>query len=71
MRLDAFTLSRIRKFISDFRQTKGQLPTNRDLESAGFTADIVKSAEQQKAIEAFYVTLTTGAIVKGYKLVVK
>ncbi len=68
MKLDSFTLGRIRKFTKDFRETKGQLPTFSDFEANGFSHEMVKAAEQQKAIESFYVTMTNGSIVRAYKI---
>ncbi len=68
MKLDAFTIGRMKKFIKSFRETKAQLPTIKDFEAAGFSTDDLKSAEKQKTIESFYVTLTTGAVVKGFKI---
>jgi hypothetical protein len=66
--MDTFTLQRIRKFVVDFRIRSGQLPTLADLESAGFPKSAVEMAKKKKLIEEFYLTLTSGAIVKGYKV---
>lgn len=66
--LDAMTRARIIRFVRTFRETQGQLPTLRNLEDEGFSSETIKLALKMKAIEEFYVTLTTGAIVKGYKV---
>ncbi len=68
--LDPFTRKRLIRFIEDFRTRAGQLPTLRDLDEGGFDDETVKVAIKSKIIEQFYVTLTNGTIVKGYKLVV-
>lgn len=67
--LDPFTQRRLIRFVEGFRGSSGQLPTLRDLEENGFDDDRVKQAIKDKVIEEFYVTLTSGTIVKGYKLV--
>jgi len=68
MKLDLFTQKRIEKFVSEFRSKQGQLPTLKNLEAGGFSPDQIQAAIQSKVIEEFYVTLTNGTIVKGYKL---
>ena len=68
MSADAFTLRRLEKFIENFRAREGQLPTLNDLDRAGFDSGAVKAALKEERIEEFYVTLTTGSVVKGYKL---
>lgn len=65
--LDPFTRRRLVRFIEEFRARSGQLPTLGDLEGNGFDGDRVKVALKEKVIEEFYVTLTNGTIVKGYK----
>jgi hypothetical protein len=67
-KVDAFTLKRICKFIVDFRERTAQLPTLKDLDAGGFDAATVAAAESAKKIEKFYVTLTNGSVVKGYKV---
>ena len=67
--LDAFTRRRLVKFIEDFRSKSGELPTLRDFYAAGFNPELLKNAKKQNVISEFYVTLTNGTIVKGYKLV--
>lgn len=67
-RLDPFTQKRLLKFIEDFRARSGVLPTLQDLAQAGFDRDCVDSAVRQALIEQFYVTLTSGTVVKGYKI---
>lgn len=66
--LDPFTRRRLLRFVEDFRARSGQLPTLRDLEGNGFDEDRVKAAIREKVIEEFYVTLTNGTIVKGFKI---
>ncbi len=56
------------KFVEDFRRDRAQLPTIKDFVSAGFDESIVDLAERKKIIEKFYVNLTNGSIVKGYKV---
>ena len=66
--LDPFTRRRLLRFVEDFRSRSGQLPTLRDFEGNGFDEDRVKAAIREKVIEEFYVTLTNGTIVKGFKI---
>ena len=65
---DAFTIRRLLKFTEDFREKKGQLPIGKDYEGAGFTAALVDYAVREGKLVALYVTLTSGAIVKGFKV---
>jgi len=67
-RLDPFTSRRITKFIEEFRQSSGILPTLQDFEKAGFARELVDQAVKHQLIEQFYVTLTSGTVVKGYKI---
>ena len=67
MALDKFTLTRLRKFASDFRHSQGQFPTQSDFEKAGFKKDGLRAAVKEKYLSEVYVNLTTGAVVKGYK----
>ncbi len=67
MTIDLFTRKRLVRFIEDHRAKSGQLPTFADLEKAGFDRALVKEAEKLKIIEEFYVTLTSGTVVKGFK----
>jgi hypothetical protein len=66
--LDPFTRRRLVRFVGEFRAKQGQLPTLQDLGREGFSGDQIKAAIKEKCIEEFYVTLTSGTIVKGYKL---
>ncbi len=68
MRLDPFTRKRLEKFITEFRAHAGVLPTLKDLADAGFEKSRVDDAIHDKVISEFYVTLTNGTVVKGYKL---
>ena len=66
-KLDPFTRRRLVAFIESFRQG-GQLPTLKDFEAAGIDRATVDAAVRDNAISQFYVTLTNGTIVKGYKV---
>ncbi len=68
MKLDAFTSRRLTRFIGAHREGSGQLPTLKDLAAAGFEKSVVEAALKDGVIEEFYVTLTSGTIVKGYKV---
>jgi hypothetical protein len=68
MNLDAFTSKRITRFIEDHRKSSGVLPTLKDFETAGFARELIDVAVRKDLIELFYVTLTNGTIVKGYKI---
>lgn len=67
MSIDLFTRKRLVRFVEDYRLKSGQLPTFADLEKAGFDRAMVKEAERLKIVEEFYVTLTNGTVVKGFK----
>jgi len=67
-RLDPFTSRRLTKFIEDFRHSSGVLPTLQDFEKAGISRELVEQAVKEKLIEQFYVTLTSGTVVKGFKI---
>jgi hypothetical protein len=66
--MDPFTSKRITRFIEDFRRNSGALPTLKDFEAAGFARELIDTAVKKNIIELFYVTLTNGTIVKGYKI---
>ena len=66
--LDPFTARRRTKFIEDFRRNQGTLPTLQDFERAGMPRELVDQAVRHQVIEQFYVTLTSGTVVKGYKV---
>ena len=68
--MDAFTGKRLIRFIEDFRAKTGQLPIFKDFEEAGFSKEVVKEATRANLIESFYVTLTNGTVVKGFKPVI-
>lgn len=67
--LDPFTRRRLSRFIEEFRSKNGQLPTLQDLSTGGFSEVAVRMAIKDRVIEPFYVTLTSGTIVKGFKLI--
>jgi hypothetical protein len=66
--LDPFTARRLVRFVEEFRSGQGQLPTLKDFEAGGFGREVVESAVRDRLIEKFYVTLTNGTVVKGYKV---
>jgi len=67
-RIDPFTRKRLEKFVTDFRDHSGVLPTLADLAKAGFDKQKVDSAIKDQVLVEFYVTLTSGTVLKGYKL---
>ena len=66
--MDPFTIRRLKKFLESFRNTSGKLPTLPDFESAGFAPELVESATKDGVIEKFFIKLTNGTVMKGYKL---
>lgn len=68
MNLDPFTSKRITRFIEDHRKASGSLPTLKDFETAGFARKLIDQAVRKDLIEQFYVMLTNGTVVKGYKI---
>ena len=66
--LDPFTLKRIERFIETHRTATGQLPTIQDFEKNGMDREQIKGAIKAERIEEFFVTLTNGSLVKGFKL---
>lgn len=66
--LDPFTERRLIRFARDFRAQKAELPTLKDLESAGFSKRQIELALRRNVLVELYVTLTSGAVVKGYKV---
>ena len=67
MSIDLFTRKRLVRYVEDHRAKTGELATFADLEKAGFDRAMVKDAVRQKIIEEFYLTLTNGTVVKGFK----
>lgn len=67
-RIDTFTRKRLEKFVADFRERSGVLPTLADLANAGFDRAKIDDAIHDRILVEFYVTLTNGTVVKGYKL---
>ena len=68
-KLDPFTARRLTRFVEEFRAKSGVLPTLQNLGENGFAKELVATACRDKVIEEFYVTLTNGTIMKGYKVV--
>jgi hypothetical protein len=69
MKLDLFTRRRLQKAIKETRVKTGELPTRKDLLQQGFTEETIESGIRSKTIEEFYVTLTSGTIVKAFKVI--
>jgi hypothetical protein len=67
-RIDPFTRKRLERFVEDFRQREGQLPTLENLADGGFPKEKVEDAIRDEILSEFYVTLTNGVVKKGYKL---
>lgn len=67
LRMDSFSVRRLKKFVEDHRARTGQMATLKDIEEGGFDAETLKAALKQKAIRELYSTLTSGAVVKVYK----
>lgn len=65
--VDPFSVKRLRKFVEDFRNQTGQYATLKDITQAQFDEATLKEALKKKAITQLYVTMTSGAVVKGYK----
>jgi hypothetical protein len=66
--LDPFTARRLTQFVMLFRERVGQLPALRDFEAAGIDRETVERGVKAKVLEQFYVTLTNGTVVKGFKV---
>jgi len=66
--MDSFTERRITKFVTDFREKSGTPPTLKDFESGGFSKDVIEQAVKAELLEMFYVNLTSGSVVKTYRL---
>lgn len=69
-KLDPFTVRRILKHVETHRSKTGQLPTLESFEENGIQRKWIDEAVRQKIVEKFYVTLTNGTVVKGYKNVI-
>ncbi len=67
-RIDPFTERRLVRFVEEHRRKSGVLPTLQDFEASGFPRTQIDQAVRQKVLEQLYVTLTSGTIVKGYKV---
>lgn len=67
-KLDVFTQKRLTRFVEEFQNKTGQLPVLQDFERAGIARAVVDLAIKDGLIEQFYVTLSNGTIVKGYKI---
>lgn len=67
MTVDTFTLKRLARFALTFREKNATLATLNDLEKEGFDKATVDDAVKAGVVVELYVTLTTGAVVKGYK----
>jgi hypothetical protein len=65
---DPFTLKRLCKFIEDHRAQKALMPTLSDLDQNGFSKEVVQAAVKKGLIKELYSDMTTGAVVKVYKV---
>jgi hypothetical protein len=66
--MDPFTARRLTRFVQDHRQRTGQLPTLKDFEEQGVDRKTVDQAVREKVLAQFYVTLTNGTVLKGYRV---
>lgn len=66
--LDTFTKTRIKKIISEHRKRHAQLPTLKDLEKYGLSKKEIELGMKEKWLDQLYVNLTTGAVVKVFKV---
>jgi hypothetical protein len=66
--MDSFTQKRLVKFVGDFRAKSGTAPTLKDFEQAGLSKELVEDAVHKDILEMFYINLTSGSVVKTYKL---
>lgn len=66
--MDSFTQRRLVKFVSDFRAKSGTPPSLKDFEGDGFSKELIELAVKENLLEMFYVNLTSGTIVKTYRL---
>ncbi len=66
--MDSFTKRRLIKFVTDFRAKSGTPPALKDFEAANIPRELVEEAVKAGLLEMFYVNLTTGSVVKTYRL---
>jgi hypothetical protein len=66
--MDSFTEKRLIKFVNDFRAKSGTAPTLKDFEQGGLAKDLIEEAVRKNLLEMFYINLTSGSVVKTYKL---
>ena len=66
--MDAFTQRRLTKFVADFRARSGTAPSLQDFEHGGFSKELVDEAVRDNLLDMLYVTLTSGSVVKTYRL---
>jgi hypothetical protein len=65
---DAFLLKRLCKAVQTHREEAATLPTLADLEKRGFPKNLVLLAVKEKMLIELYGNLTSGAVVKVYRL---
>ena len=65
---DSFTIRRLCREVERHRAAAETLATLRDLEALGFPKDVVDAAVKAGHLVELYVPMTTGAMVKGYKV---
>lgn len=66
--LDVFTQRRIKKVILDHRKKYAEWPTLKDLEKSGFSKTEIELGVKEKWIVQLYVNMTSGAVVKVFKV---
>ncbi len=66
--MDLFTKTRIKKTVLEHRKAHAQFPTLKDLERYGFSKKEIDKAVKEKWLDQLYVNLTTGAVVKVFRV---
>ena len=67
-KIDSFTSRRISRFVEEHRKRSGQLPTLQDFEKSQIPPTTVDQAVREGLLEQAYINLTSGPMVKGYRL---
>lgn len=66
--MDAVTKTRLKKSIITHREKSATFPSLKELEQYGFTKKQVELGVKNKIIEQLYATLTSGAVIKVFKV---
>ena len=66
--LDAFTRTRLIRFVSAFKADHGRDASERDLTDAGFTAAVIDRLVRDGALTKYQVTAGTGSRENRFKL---